>query len=149
MQKLHALVNRKKKTRKGKGFSKDELKEAGLTVGIALKMGVPVDTRRSTKHSENIRALKKSLERDEHRGDRVKAEVKQSRAADSEAVRSLTQVTGIGQKGAEKLIVVGINSLNKLAKADSKALAEKIGVSEKRVSRWIKEASKLTSRKNE
>jgi predicted flap endonuclease-1-like 5' DNA nuclease len=148
MQKLHAMVNRKKKTRKGKGFSKDELKEAGLTFGIALKMSVPVDTRRSTKHSENIHALKKYLEKDEHREDRAKPKVKQSKTADSEATKSLTQVTGIGQKGAEKLlIIVGINSVNELAKADSKALAEKISVSEKRVSRWIREANKLSSRK--
>jgi predicted flap endonuclease-1-like 5' DNA nuclease len=147
MQKLYAMVKRKKKARKGKGFSKDELKAAGLTVGIALNMGVPVDTRRSTKHGANIRSLKKYFEKDEDIVDRAKAEVKQSKVADGEVARSLTQIKGIGRKRAEKLVSMGINSVKKLAEADSKALAEKINVSEKRVSRWVGDASKLTPRK--
>jgi len=46
--KLKAIVKRKRRIRVGKGFSRDELKAVGLSVKQALKMGIPVDVRRST-----------------------------------------------------------------------------------------------------
>jgi ribosomal protein L13E len=51
------------KQRCGKGFSRRELKEAGLNLKEALKLGVPVDSRRETVHQENIEALKTFLEK--------------------------------------------------------------------------------------
>ncbi|MGB9959076.1 MAG: ribosomal protein L13e [Candidatus Bathyarchaeales archaeon] len=50
------------KQRIGKGFSLGELKEAKLSVGEALKLGVPVDPRRRTTHEGNVKALKNLLE---------------------------------------------------------------------------------------
>lgn len=46
------------KERYGKGFSREELKKAGLSVKEALKLGVPVDLRRRTIHEENVNAVK-------------------------------------------------------------------------------------------
>jgi ribosomal protein L13E len=45
--------------RKGRGFSKSELKELGINnITIARKSGIPVDVFRKTKIPENIEQLK-------------------------------------------------------------------------------------------
>jgi ribosomal protein L13E len=45
--------------RKGRGFSKSELKESGIdNIKIARKNGIPVDDLRKTTISENIEQLK-------------------------------------------------------------------------------------------
>jgi ribosomal protein L13E len=45
--------------RKGRGFSKSELKESGINnIRIARKSGIPVDVFRKTKIPENIEQLK-------------------------------------------------------------------------------------------
>jgi len=63
MEALKPLVFKKGgKQRLGKGFSLDELKKVGLKPKQALKLGIPVDTRRRTVHKENVEKLKKLLE---------------------------------------------------------------------------------------
>ena len=45
--------------RKGRGFSRSELKDSGLNnIKIARKNGIPVDMLRNTKNPENIEQLK-------------------------------------------------------------------------------------------
>ncbi len=44
--------------RPARGFSLGELKEAGLTIAEARRLGIPVDTRRKSKHEENVKRLK-------------------------------------------------------------------------------------------
>lgn len=50
------------KTRRGRGFSIGELKEAGIDLNLAKKLGIYVDKRRKSVHRENVEALKKYLE---------------------------------------------------------------------------------------
>lgn len=50
------------KQRLGKGFSREELKKAGLNLKEALKLGIPVDSRRRTAHQENVATIKGFLE---------------------------------------------------------------------------------------
>jgi large subunit ribosomal protein L13e len=50
------------KQRYGRGFSREELKKAGISLKEALKLGVSVDSRRKTAHQENIEMLKTFLE---------------------------------------------------------------------------------------
>jgi len=50
------------KRRSGKGFSREELKKAGLSLKEALRLGIPIDSRRRTVHEDNINAVKKFLE---------------------------------------------------------------------------------------
>lgn len=60
--KLHPVViKRNGRTRRGKGFSRDELKEAGTNPTQALKSGIPIDLRRKTKHKDNVKILKQYL----------------------------------------------------------------------------------------
>jgi ribosomal protein L13E len=46
------------KQRDGKGFSLNELKEAGLNRADAKRLKIPVDPRRKTAHPENIETIK-------------------------------------------------------------------------------------------
>jgi large subunit ribosomal protein L13e len=55
------VFKRNGKQRYGKGFSREELKKAGLSLREALKLGVPVDSRRKTVHKENVNAVKRFL----------------------------------------------------------------------------------------
>ncbi len=47
------------KTKKGRGFSKGEVKAIGLTLYEARKLGIYIDKRRKTVYEENIEKLKK------------------------------------------------------------------------------------------
>ena len=49
------------KMRLGKGFSRGELKEAGVDFKQALRLAIPVDLRRKTRHEENISVLRQHL----------------------------------------------------------------------------------------
>ena len=55
----------------------------------------------------------------------------------------LTEVKGIGPKWSERLKSAGVKSADELARCDSKDLAKKLGVSEKIVSRWIRNANEI------
>ncbi|MCX8153482.1 MAG: ribosomal protein L13e [Candidatus Bathyarchaeota archaeon] len=44
--------------RSGRGFSLQELKQAGLNVAEAKRLGFPVDKRRKTMHEQNVNVLK-------------------------------------------------------------------------------------------
>jgi len=60
---IEVVVRRKGKKRRGKGLSRDELSELGLGFRQALRLGIRIDTRRRSKHKENVETLKKRLER--------------------------------------------------------------------------------------
>jgi ribosomal protein L13E len=47
--------------RSGRGYSREELKEAGFDERKARKSGVPVDVWRRTRHPENVEQLKPLL----------------------------------------------------------------------------------------
>ena len=50
------------KQRHGKGFSREELKRAGLSLKEALRFGIPLDSRRRTTYEENVEVVKNFLE---------------------------------------------------------------------------------------
>ncbi|MFQ6095451.1 MAG: ribosomal protein L13e [Candidatus Bathyarchaeia archaeon] len=60
--KVQAVVYRKNRIRKGKGFSKAELREVNMDLTTALRLGIPTDPRRRSKHEENIELLRRYLE---------------------------------------------------------------------------------------
>lgn len=58
MQSAKPIVRNGYIVRTGRGYSFDELKEAGIDPRAARKQGVPVDVWRDTKHPENVEQLK-------------------------------------------------------------------------------------------
>ena len=126
---IQAVVKRKRKTRKGKGFSREELREVGLSFSEALKRKIPIDTRRSTKHEENVEMLRTALE---------------PIVSEKEAkIIELTEVKGIGLKTAEKLKEAGIENANELATSSPQRVAEVLGSSETRAVGFIENARSL------
>ena len=60
--KVQSAVRKKGgRTRGGRGFSRGELREAKMNHKQALKLGIPIDPRRKTKHEENVKTLKHHL----------------------------------------------------------------------------------------
>jgi large subunit ribosomal protein L13e len=60
--KIYAIIKTKNgKTRKGRGFSREELKKVGINYKTALRLGISVDLRRKTLHEENISILQQVL----------------------------------------------------------------------------------------
>jgi ribosomal protein L13E len=51
------------KQRSGRGFSREELKKAGLNKAEAKKLEIPVDRRRKTAHDQNVEAIKAYAEK--------------------------------------------------------------------------------------
>ena len=63
MTSVKPLVFRKGgKQRYGRGFSRGEVREAGLNLKEALKLKIPIDLRRKTAYKENVAAIKEFLE---------------------------------------------------------------------------------------
>ena len=61
-KKIEAQVTRSMGTRrwrKGRGFSRKEIREAGLTLNEPKQFNIPIDKRRNTVHLRNVQLLKK------------------------------------------------------------------------------------------
>ena len=57
------ITSQSGKRRIGKGFSPDEIKEAGLNTMEARKMNIPIDRKRRTSHEDNVDDLKARMEK--------------------------------------------------------------------------------------
>lgn len=55
------VFKRDGKQRHGRGFSKEELREAGSSLREALRLSIPVDSRRKTAHKKNVSTVKRFL----------------------------------------------------------------------------------------
>lgn len=84
------IVKRGSKTSTGRGFSIDELKEAGIPAGEAIHLSIPFDPRRSTSYPENVEALKKWSKQAKEYGYRVSKPKQESKGAKGRAYRGLT-----------------------------------------------------------
>ena len=154
---LQSKVKSRKGLRKGNGFSLTELKEAGLSVAQARKLGVRVDERRRSLHAFNVQALKELQKappeekpkpvRAKAAAPQKKAEAPKRAAAPKEKAAApipLTEVKGIGEKRAESLAAAGIKDARGLADADLAALAEKAKIPLKTLQKYQEEAKRLS-----
>lgn len=119
---VDANIRTTQRWRKGRGFSRNELRAVGLSVRHALDRGLPVDSKRSTQHDANVAALTAWLRAD---------------------AAPLTDVKGIGPKRAEQLTAIGVATVAALASSDAARLGEQLAVSMPRAARWIANAQQL------
>jgi len=130
--------------RRGRGFSREETSQAGLTINDARKMGLIVDLRRKSVYPENIEALKqymKDLEEiiaalDKDEGVTVAA----SSAGD--AIAELSALRAVKVSEAPLLVDAGIKSISDLAYCDIPKVAKKTGIDENRITTMVKAALK-------
>jgi large subunit ribosomal protein L13e len=52
------IIKERRKQRNGRGFSREELKKAGLSSQEAARIELPADQRRKTAHDENVETIK-------------------------------------------------------------------------------------------
>lgn len=64
MHHIKAIITKSNdKKAESRGFSRTELKNAGLTKQDATKMGIPLDLKRKSAHDENVETLKAHSEK--------------------------------------------------------------------------------------
>jgi large subunit ribosomal protein L13e len=110
--------------RKGRGFSLEEIRKAGLSLQDAKRRGVPIDNRRRTAHSQNVQMLKEKYG----------------------LVIPLTDIKGVGELVESELKDAKILDANDLANADLNDLSKKVPHSKKTLRKWQVEAQKRLTR---
>ena len=134
------------KPRRGRGFSREETSQAGLTIDDARKMGLIVDLRRKSVYPENIEALKQYMKDLEeiiaalNKDKGVTVAVAASGAGD--AIAELSALRAVKAAEAPLLVDAGIKSLSDLAYCDIPKVAKKTGIDEDRITAMVKAALK-------
>ena len=129
------------KPRKGRGFSRDEITKAGLSVKDARDMDLIVDLRRKTTYDENIEALKQYMDDLESYISALEAEAP-STGVEYEAVAVLSSLKVVKKLDAEKLVEAGILTLEDLAYCELDKVTKKTGIDEDSLTVMIKAALK-------
>ena len=130
--------------RRGRGFSREETHQAGLTIRDARKMGLIIDLRRKSTYPENVEALKqymKDLEEiiaalEKEDGGTVSA----PKADD--AIAELSSLRAVKVSEAPLLVDAGIKTMSDLAYCDIPKVAKKTGIDEARITAMVKAALK-------
>ncbi|MHA2140986.1 MAG: ribosomal protein L13e [Candidatus Thorarchaeota archaeon] len=135
----------KAQPRRGRGFSIDETKQAGLTIIEARSMGLIIDVRRKTTHEENVEILKQYIkDLDNLVAELTKTEVAKPKRPkkDDKAAAELSSLRAVKKAEAEQLVTAGIKSLSDLAYCDIDKVAKKTGIDEDRITAMVKAALK-------
>lgn len=123
-------------TRRGKGFSIGEIKAAEIDIGMAVKLGIPIDKRRKTVYAENVETLKNY-----YRKFTKELEVTSLPKVDKKVIEELTKVSGINIHVARILVKkASMSSIEDLVNSDIDELSKKTGYSKNRIKRWISAA---------
>ena len=130
------------KPRRGRGFSRDETSQAGLTIDNARKMGLIVDLRRKSVYPENIEALKQYMKDLEEIIDALAKEDKVVVGKPDGAIAELSALRAVKVSEAPLLVDAGIKSMSDLAYCDIPKIAKKTGIDEDRVTAMVKAALK-------
>ncbi len=133
--------------RRGRGFSKEEILQAELTINDARKMGLMVDLRRKTVYPENIEGLKQYMKDLEQliatlaKEEEVSAKPS-AKVSASDAVAELSSLKAIKAEEAELLVAAGITSISDLAYCEIEKVSKKTGIDEDRITSMVKAALK-------
>ncbi len=145
------------KNRQGRGFSLPEIKEAGISLADVRWMAIPVDSRRKTRHNENVTLLKDYIQRIKKLGKEAKkpkAKPKPEKPTPTKPLpldTDLTELSGITKKLAETLVAANVTNIHDLARISPRRLARTTDLkrdrSEKLVAaakRYEREKAKVT-----
>ena len=133
--------------RRGRGFSREETQQAGLTIEDARKMGLIVDLRRKTAYPENVDGLKQYM-KDLEKLIASLAEEKEIPSKDAEkksksdVVAELSSLRAVKTEEAELLVDAGITSISDLAYCEIDKISKKTGIDENRITSMVKAALK-------
>ena len=130
------------KPRRGRGFSREETSQAGLTIDDARKMGLIVDLRRKSLYPENVEALKQYMKDLEEIIDALAKEDKVVVSKPDGAIAELSALRAVKVSEAPLLVDAGIKSISDLAYCDIPKVAKKTGIDEDRVTAMVKAALK-------
>ena len=127
--------------RRGRGFSKKELQESGLSIAEARNLGLIIDLRRKSFYQDNVEVLKSyaeemkqllSMEAEKP----TPSETKQAAVDDLSALKSVTV------SNAKLLVDAGIATIEDLAYCEIDKVSKKTGIDEDQITKMIKEALK-------
>ncbi|MFW9843269.1 MAG: ribosomal protein L13e [Candidatus Thorarchaeota archaeon] len=130
------------KPRRGRGFSREETFQAGLTIDDARKMGLLVDLRRKSTYPENVEALKQYMKDLEEIIDALAKEEAVVASSADDAVADLSALKAVKASEAPLLYDAGIKSISDLAYCDIPKVAKKTGIGEDRITAMVKAALK-------
>jgi predicted flap endonuclease-1-like 5' DNA nuclease len=129
--------------RPGRGFSRGEVRQAGIS-GYQIKvMGVRVDKRRKSVHPANVERLRemaKGIKPPASKTRKARAKVP---SKPKKAAVPLTDIPGLGPKRAEQLASAGVKSAQDIVGKDAEKLSKASGVPQKTLEKYIEEGKKL------
>ena len=130
--------------KRGRGFSREETAQAGLTIEEARRMGLIVDTRRKTVHPENIDALKQYMKDLEKLVESLAEETKpvKAKAKAAKPEDDLGSLRAVKKTEVPLLVKAGIKTFEDLAYCDIAKVAKKTGIDEDRITAMVKAALK-------
>ena len=128
--------------RRGRGVSREETSQAGLTIDTARKMGLLVDLRRKSVYPENIEALKQYVKDLEEIIAALAKEEGVAASSTDDAAAELASLKAVKASEAPLLIDAGIKSISDLAYCDIPKVAKKTGIDEDRITAMVKAALK-------
>lgn len=137
---------RSSKPRRGRGFSRAETSQVGLTIDDARKMGLIVDIRRKTVYPENIEAIKQYMKDLEEIVAALAAEqdiaISSVTSIADSAIAEISTLRAVKASEAPLLVDAGIKSISDLAYCDIPKIAKKTGIDEDRITAMVKAALK-------
>lgn len=141
------------KTRRGRGFSLKELKDAGVSQEDARWMAIPIDTRRKTQYAENVTALKEYMKRIKKLGKPTKApkpkpKVEKPKPAKLKPIETdLAELKGVTKKLAETLSEAGVTSIRELSTTSPRRLARTTVLKRDRAEKLVESAKRYQREK--
>lgn len=127
--------------RRGRGFSRREIKEANLSIGETRRFGLIIDLRRKSFYEDNVEVLKAYAEEMKQLLSVVAEKPTPSEAKES-AIAELSVLKAVTKSQAELLVNAGIVTIEDLAYCEIEKVAKKTGIDEDKITKMVKGALK-------